>query len=46
MQEVFPDCNGDLRQVTIRTTTSVLRCDVRKLYFLEGATELKVEGKS
>ena len=45
-QEVFPDCNGNLRYVTVRTTTSVLRRDVRKLCLLEGASELKAEEKS
>ena len=41
---------GDLvlvvRQVTVRTATSVLRRDVRKLCLLEGASELKAERKS
>ena len=46
MQEVFPDRNGNVRQVTVRTATSVLRRDVRKLCLLEGASELKVERKS
>ena len=31
VQEVFPDRNGNVRQVTVRTATSVLRRDVCKL---------------
>jgi len=46
VQEVFPDRNGNVRQVTVRTTTSVLRRDVRKLCLLEGASELNTESKS
>ena len=46
MQEVFPDRNGNVRQVTVRTATSVLRRDVRKLCLLEGASDLKAQGKS
>ena len=46
VQEVFPDRNGNVRQVTVRTATSVLRHDVRKLCLLEGVSELKAESKS
>ena len=46
VQEVFPDRNGNVRQVTVRTATSVLRRDVRKLCLLEGVSELKAESNS
>jgi len=46
VQEVFPDRNGNVRQVTVRTTSSVLQLDVRKLCLLEGASELNAESKS
>jgi len=46
VQEVFLDRNGNVRQVRVRTTTSVLRRDVRKLCLLEGASELNTESKS
>ena len=37
VQEVFPDKYGFVRQVLVRTASSVLRRDVRKLCLLEGA---------
>ena len=37
VQEVFPDKHGFVRQVLVRTASSVLRRDVRKLCLLEGA---------
>ena len=37
VQEVFPDKHGIVRQVLVRTASSVLRRDVRKLCLLEGA---------
>ena len=46
VQEVFPDRNGNVRQVTVRTATTVLRRDVRKLCLLEGASDLKAQGES
>ena len=46
VQEVFPDRNGNVRQVTVRTATSVLRRDISKLCLLEGASELKAETES
>ena len=46
VQEVFPDRNGNVRQVTVRTATSVLRRAIRKLCLLEGASELKAETES
>ena len=46
VQGVFPDRNGNVRQVTVRTATSVSRRDVRKLCLLEGASELKAEMES
>ena len=39
VQEVFSDRSGHVRQVTVRTTASVLRRDVRKLCLLEGASD-------
>ena len=36
-QEVFPDKHGIVRQVLVRTASSVVRRDVRKLCLLEGA---------
>ena len=41
VQEVFPDRHGTVRQVTVKTATSVLRRDIRKLYLLEGVSGLK-----
>ena len=41
VQEVFPDRNGTVRQVTVKTATSVLRRDIRKLCLLEGVSGLK-----
>ena len=38
--------NGNVRQVMVRTATSVLRRDVRKLCLLEGASDLKAQGES
>ena len=37
VQEVFPDKHGVVRQVLVRTASSALRRDVRKLRLLEGA---------
>jgi len=45
VHEVFPDRHGNVRQVTVRTSSSVLRRDVRKLCLLEGASKLKAERK-
>ena len=45
VHEVSPDRHGNVRQVTVRTSTSVLRRDVRKLCLLEGASKLKAERK-
>ena len=46
VQEVFPDRSGNVRHVTVRTTTSVLRHDVSKLRLLKGTLELRAEGQS
>ena len=43
--DAFPDRHGNVRQVTVRTSTSVLQRDVRKLCLLERASKLKAERK-
>ena len=41
VREVFPDRHGTVRQVTVKTATSILRRDIRKLCLLEGVSGLK-----
>jgi hypothetical protein len=36
IEEVFPDSNGYVRSVKVKTATSVYRRDIRKLCLLEG----------
>ena len=41
VQEVCPDRHGTVRQITVKTATSVLRRDIRNLCLLEGVSGLK-----
>ena len=39
IEEVFPDSNGDVRSVKVKTATSTYRRDIRKLCLLEGVQD-------